>query len=101
MVRTVLLAVGAALIALPSTVHAQGKACAERAEIMKRLGARYLEQPVAAGVANNGGLLEVLSSKDGSTWSIIVTMPDGRSCMFAVGQNWEMLEKRSQEEPAT
>ncbi len=100
MLRLALIATTAALIFLPSTTHAR-QACAERADITKRLGSKYFEQPVATGVANNGGLLEVLSSKDGSTWSIIVTMPDGKSCMFAVGQHWEMLPEKKLEEPDT
>ena len=101
MLRLALIAITAAMIAVPSTAHAQQKACAERADITKRLGSKYFEHPVATGVANNGGLLEVLSSKDGSTWSIIVTMPDGKSCMFAVGQHWEMLPEKKREKPAT
>ncbi len=101
MLRLALIATTAALVLFPSPSHAQRKACAERADITKRLGSKYFEQPVATGVANNGGLLEVLSAKDGSTWSIIVTTPDGKSCMFAVGQHWEMLPQKRQEKPAT
>ncbi len=100
MLRLALIAFTAAMIALPMNAHAR-QACAERADITKRLGNKYFEHPVATGVANNGGLLEVLSSKDGSTWSIIVTMPDGKACMFAVGQHWEMLPEKKREKPAT
>ncbi len=100
MLRLALIATTAALIAMPPSAHAR-QACAERADITKRLSTKYFEHPVASGVANNGGLLEVLSSKDGSTWSIIVTMPDGQACMFAVGQHWEMLPEKKREEPAT
>ena len=41
--------------------------------------------------ANNGGVLEVLSSEKGS-WTILVTMPNGVSCMLATGQSWEALK---------
>ncbi len=101
MLRLALLATTTALFVFPSTTHAQQQACADRAAITKRLGTKYFERPVATGVANNGGLLEVLSAKDGSTWSIIVTAPDGKACMFAVGEHWEMLPEERREKPAT
>ena len=87
MLRLALITTTAALIALPSNAHSR-QACAERADIAKRLGTKYFEHPVATGVANNGGLLEVLSS-------------NGQACMFAVGQHWEMLPEKKREKPAT
>ena len=41
------------------------------------------------GLANNGGVIEVLSSKAGNSWTIIITMPNGTACMIAAGENWE------------
>ena len=46
---------------------------------------------VAMGIAANGGLIEVLSSTEGSTFTIIVTMPEGETCMVAAGESWESL----------
>ena len=40
------------------------------------------------GLTANGGLLEVVASKDGS-WTIIVTTPNGMSCGVASGMSWE------------
>jgi len=48
---------------------------------------------VALGVTNNGGLVEVLSTNEGTTWSIIVTAPDGKSCLVAAGEGWRALEQ--------
>ena len=40
-----------------------------------------------------GGVVEVLAaSEDASTWTIIVTMPNGVSCLLASGQHFEMLQ---------
>jgi hypothetical protein len=36
-----------------------------------------------------GTLLEVLTADDGATWTIIVSRPDGLSCVVAAGQNWQ------------
>ena len=41
---------------------------------------------MALGLASNGGLLEVLTSGNGGTWTIILTMPNGVSCLVAAGK---------------
>ncbi len=43
------------------------------------------------GVSKDGGLVEVLTSGPGSTFTIIVTMPNGLTCMVAAGDSWESL----------
>jgi hypothetical protein len=44
-------------------------------------------------MASNGGVLEVLAaSEDASTFTIIVTMLNGVSCLVASGQHFEMLD---------
>ncbi len=50
----------------------------------------YSEIPVAMGLASNGGVIEVLASENGS-WTLLVTMPDGTSCVLAAGESWEAL----------
>jgi hypothetical protein len=42
-------------------------------------------------VQANGHLVEVFASNDGTSWTIVVTRPDGWSCIVAVGEDWEML----------
>ncbi len=66
--------------------------CDSRDTVLAFLSDRYAEAPVAMGVARNGGLVEVLTSgTGGSTFTIIVTTPDGRTCMVAAGDGWESL----------
>ncbi len=62
--------------------------CANRADFLNHLSDNYKEAPVAMGLTANGGLLEVVASKDGS-WTIIVTTPNGMSCGVASGLSWE------------
>lgn len=66
--------------------------CANRADFLNHLSANYKEAPVAMGLTANGGVLEVVASKDGS-WTIIVTMPNGLSCGVASGMSWESTAK--------
>lgn len=65
--------------------------CGARTTVLDYLSAKYSEKPIAMGIAANGGLIEVLTSKEGSTFTIIVTMPEGETCMVAAGEGWEAL----------
>lgn len=72
----------------PVTAASDAVQCSARAEIMHGLAATYNEAPIAGGVANNGGVVELLNSKDGKTWTLVVSMPDGTSCLIAAGRSW-------------
>jgi hypothetical protein len=71
----------------------QGPACVKRADLAKHLESKYQEAPSAVGLSDNGSLLEVFSSADGSTWTVTVTMPNGISCMVATGQQWQDIPR--------
>jgi hypothetical protein len=68
--------------------------CGPRTEVLKALSSQYKEAPVAVGVASNGRLLEVLSAKDGSTWTALVTSTDGTSCMVMSGESWQSAPRQ-------
>ena len=67
--------------------------CNTRNSVLSLLAKKYKEAPVAAGVTNTGGLVEVLSSDGGKTWSIIVSTPQGMSCLVAAGEGWREVKK--------
>ena len=77
-----------ALWSAPVQAQQQQPPCADRSDFLNHLSANYKEAPVAMGLTDRGGLLEVVASKGGS-WTIIVTMPNGMSCGVASGMNWE------------
>lgn len=81
--RTILSAI---VLFFLSTASAQAL-CAERDEIIDKLESSHSEEIVGLGIAS-GFLVELLTSKDGSTWSIVITYPTGRSCVVAVGEDW-------------
>jgi hypothetical protein len=80
-----------ALVVAPVAAEAAPATCAERDSLVALLGENFKEAPVALGIADNGRLVEVLTSDAGSTWSIIVTRPDGVSCLVAAGASWQPL----------
>lgn len=77
---------------------AQGVKCAPRDLLVDRLAANFNEEPISVAVTSTGSLLEVLASPEGS-WSIIVTMPDGPTCLMSAGEGWRGAPKREPEEP--
>ncbi|MFP6749374.1 MAG: hypothetical protein VCD66_17485 [Alphaproteobacteria bacterium] len=86
--------VAAAIALAPALAQAQQVPCGERDKNLSKLGKDYAEQPVSVGLSSNGTLVEVLASKSGS-WTMIVTQPDGGSCVIATGQSWEDLTKKA------
>ena len=90
-------AMGAAIVliamsAIPAAAATASPPCAPRPELLKQLSKRFNEQPVALGLTNSGSLIEVLTSDDGSTWTIMITQPNGPSCLVAAGASWEELK---------
>ncbi len=86
------LVLGAALVLASSSAFAAPQ-CNSRGKVLELLSKKYSEAPVAVGVTNNGGLVEVLSTGDGNTWSMIITSPQGMSCLVAAGEGWRLIER--------
>lgn len=84
-------ALAAAVPAAADPVTAQ-PACQSRDEINQLLTQRFDEVPTALGLQSNGDLIQVFVSKDGQTWTIVTTRPDGISCIVALGQHWQALD---------
>lgn len=64
--------------------------CNPRAEIAASLLREHAEVPRAMGVTNRGAVLEVFVAPSG-TWTLVVTVPSGMSCLTGVGDGWTML----------
>ena len=82
------LAAGIALAALIPTPAVAQQGCVERDKALTRLETKFAESPISMGVTDGGGLIEVLATDDGKTWTIIVTTPQGMSCLVAAGEDW-------------
>lgn len=65
--------------------------CHKADEIAKQLSNRYDEAPVAFGLQSNGNLLQVYTSENKGTWTVVSTTPAGLSCIVAAGKRWESL----------
>jgi len=87
LVLSVVASSGNAVAAQPNQTN-----CTDRSSALKHLSAAYQEEPVAMGLASSGGVIEVLTNDKGTSWSIIVTMPSGVTCLVASGEGWEAVQ---------
>lgn len=85
---------------MPKPSIGAGQPCLLHDDALRILAEKYDETPVAVGLANNGGLLEILASKDGATWTILVTVPGGATCMVSAGENWRVAPPAPDGPPA-
>ena len=79
-----LVTLGIWLLAVPAAAQLQ---CALRSELATRLDKKFDEKLTGIGITSNGLLLEVFASNDGS-WTILVTRPNGHSCIVSHGTDW-------------
>jgi hypothetical protein len=73
---------------------AQDTPCAERNNVVDTLDSQYKESPRAIGLVSKEAVLEVFVSETG-TWTVVVTDPQGVSCVLAAGQSWEEIPMAS------
>lgn len=87
-----LAALAVAVILISSVpVQGQSRSCMDRQSALEHFAEKYGERPVAIGLANNGGVVEILADRARDSWTIVITMPDGRTCLVLAGEYWELV----------
>ncbi|MEM7644409.1 MAG: hypothetical protein AAF366_18065 [Pseudomonadota bacterium] len=74
---------GLALPAIAETEH-----CAPRDLIVERLQTGYGEVFSGGGLQGEDAVFEVWVSEEKRTWTILMTLPEGMSCIMATGTDW-------------
>ncbi len=90
MLRSIVVFLGILVVFSPFNPAAAQQACGERASFMNKLKETFAERPIAMGLTDKGAVLEVFASQKGS-WTFLITMPTGLTCVVASGQGWETL----------
>ena len=90
MLRSMIILLGALFILHPFNPAAAQQACGERTKFMNKLEETFAERPIAMGLTEKGAVLEVFASQHGS-WTFLITMPSGLTCVVASGRSWETL----------
>ncbi len=75
----------------------QQPVCGPRASVLAALAEQFNEKPVARGVTATGMLFEVFASEGGATFTVLLTTPNGRSCLATSGEAWEFIFARPEE----
>ncbi len=95
--RTAILAAAlAAGLAAPAKAE---RVCLPFADMAQQLNLKFAEAPVAMGLADNGGLIQVFANGDGSTWTMLFVAPSGVSCLVASGETWLVAAKQLAGQP--
>lgn len=81
------------LAVLPTKADAQPRpSCAPRDQVLRQLEREFGETPVALGIARAGdAVIEVLASDGGATFTLILSLPNGQSCLLAMGTDWQFV----------
>lgn len=72
--------------------------CGERVMIVQELSVKFGETVRSSGLSSNGSLFEVFATGDGATWTILITQPNGRSCVYADGEHWRASVGKKEKE---
>lgn len=84
----------AAALFLATTTSAKAQTernCGQRSAVVKRLAESYGETRQSIGIGSNNAMVEVFASDDTGSWTILVTMPTGLTCLVASGQAFEQV----------
>ena len=81
-------ALGAGIIALSTTAVSAMPHCAARDSVVASLQDRYAERHIASGLQSDTGLLEIWASDVDGSWTVLMTRPDGQTCVVASGTHW-------------
>jgi hypothetical protein len=65
-----------------------GMPCHDYQTIVDTLGKRYGEAPVSLGLQANGNVLQVFTSEESGSWTILSVAPSGLGCIVAAGESW-------------
>ena len=67
---------------------AAAQACGDREALVAQLGSVHSEHLVAAGLHDAEHLVELWASKDGATWTLLLSRADGYTCVMGAGSAW-------------
>ena len=92
---------GGLLFATTNTAHAQNRLCGSYEALTERLTGQFGERMVASGVSTNGrAYVEFWASEKSGTWSVVMVLPNGVSCLTSAGRDFEMQPASlTQDEP--
>ena len=62
--------------------------CGSRDDVVASLADQHHETHRASGLESETGLMEIWASDADGSWTILLTRPDGQTCVMATGSYW-------------
>ncbi|MEM6481670.1 MAG: hypothetical protein AAF922_16685 [Pseudomonadota bacterium] len=91
------LTAGALLILVGITgLPAYASNCANRDMVVERLKSKYHEELAAGGIqkaSTTDAIVEVWASHETGTFTVLLTRPDGVTCVMATGTDWHQVDR--------
>ena len=81
-----------ALLLTAQAANAQ-EVCTVRDAAVVQLEKQFGEQVAGRGLAANGKLMLELFVGETGSWTVLVSEPDGRTCILASGKAWQGLAR--------
>jgi len=85
----------AILMIVPTATEAQ-VGCVQRDELVRFLAEKYNEKQTAVGLEAAGGksrMVEIFVSSTTGSFTILLSYPNGLSCVAASGEGWRQIGK--------
>jgi hypothetical protein len=63
--------------------------CGPRDAVLRQLAETFGETRQSVGIGSDNAVVEIFASDETGSWTILVTLPSGVSCLVASGQSFE------------
>lgn len=85
---------------IPATDASAQMVCGQREDIVAQLESKYGEVRRSYGLQQGRGVVEVFANGDSGSWTILVTSPQGKTCLMAAGEAFQADELAVADTPA-
>ncbi len=90
--KTPILAALAVSLAVPAWAQQQ-RQCGPRDRIIEMLTEGFSEARQSMALATNGNLIETLANLETGSWTVIVSFPEGQTCIVAAGGSFQIVSE--------
>lgn len=86
-------------LALAGASSAESRLCGDRDQVIAQLQSVHGESRQNVGLQPNARVMETFANPETGSWTIIVSLPTGMSCLVAAGEAYQ-AEAKGKFEPA-
>ncbi|PWJ11441.1 hypothetical protein [Jannaschia seohaensis] len=81
--------IASALLFTPIAASAQETPCGLREDLVAALLDQFGENFSGGGLKDDKAVYEIWTSEEAGTWTLLLTRPNGISCILASGTDWQ------------